>query len=81
MNEFQLHNPYHVAVIRTEATKTISKFIPDIVEETQLSTGETFSPNGRGTEVIFFAILLLTLRSGDANQSIRHHDPSHCTYQ
>jgi len=53
MNEFQLHNPYHVAVVRTEATKAISKFIPDVVEETQLSTEETFSPNGRGTQCHF----------------------------
>jgi len=53
MNEFQQRNPYHVAVIRTEATKAISKFIPDVVEETQLSTEETFSPDGRGTHCRF----------------------------
>jgi len=67
MNEFQQRDPYQAAIIRSDVTKAISKFIPGVVEETQLSTEETFSPNGRGTQCHSSAALLLILRSGDAN--------------
>jgi hypothetical protein len=50
MNEFQQRTPYQAAVIRSDVTKAIGKFIPDVVEESQLSIQETFSPNGRGMQ-------------------------------
>jgi len=50
MNKFQQRTPYQAAVIRSDLTKAIGRFIPDVVEETQLSMEETLSPNGRGTQ-------------------------------
>ena len=50
MNKFQQRTPYQAAVVQSEVTRAIGKFIPDVVEETQLSTEETFSPNGHGAQ-------------------------------
>ena len=50
MNKFQQRNPYQAAVIRSDLTKAIERFIPDVVEETQLSMEEALSPNGRGMQ-------------------------------
>jgi hypothetical protein len=49
MNKFQQGIPYQTAVLRTDVTKAIGKFIPDVLEETQLSMEEVFSPNGLST--------------------------------
>ena len=50
MNKFQQRTPYQAAVIRSDLTKAIGRFIPDVVEETQLSMEETLSPHGRGMQ-------------------------------
>ena len=66
MNEFQQLNPYQASVIRSDVTKAIGKFIPDVVEEAQLSMEEVFSPNGRSTQCHSLVSFQLILHSRDA---------------
>lgn len=50
MDEFQLHPPYQTNVIRTDATRAIPTFIPEIRAESILAIDEALKfINGKGT--------------------------------
>jgi hypothetical protein len=42
MDEQQYLNPYHVTVMKTDFTRAMVSFIPDILDETRLAIAETF---------------------------------------
>ncbi|KAK7026177.1 Ent-kaurene oxidase [Favolaschia claudopus] len=44
MNSKHWTLPYHTTVIRTELTRAMSSFIPEVLDETQLAMAEAFSP-------------------------------------
>lgn len=50
MNPEQQGNPFQAAVVRTEVTRAITSFIPEVLEETQLAMEETFNPNKDASE-------------------------------
>ncbi|KAK7063838.1 Ent-kaurene oxidase [Favolaschia claudopus] len=52
MNSRQMAFPYHATVVRTDLTRAISSFIPEIVEETQLAMAEAFSPKSGEKSVV-----------------------------
>ena len=50
MDKFQLDLPYHAKVIRTDATRAIPAFIPEIREESTLAISKVLKPvSGKGT--------------------------------
>ncbi|KAJ7361121.1 cytochrome P450 [Mycena albidolilacea] len=44
MNSRQLALPYQAVVVRTDVTRAISSFIPEVLDETRLSMSEAFAP-------------------------------------
>ena len=50
MDEFQLPTPHQAKVMRTDATRAIPTFIPEIQEESTMAINEAFLPTtGKGT--------------------------------
>jgi hypothetical protein len=54
MNSRQLALPYQAVVIRTDMTRAISSFIPEVLDETRLSMSEAFAPKVGESEPISF---------------------------
>lgn len=49
MDEFQLPTPHQAKVMRTDATRAIPTFIPEIQDESTLAISETLKPiTGKG---------------------------------
>lgn len=45
MDKQQMANPYQARVTRTEVTRSIPAFIPEILDETKLAMDQTFTPS------------------------------------
>ncbi|KAF7347452.1 hypothetical protein MVEN_01501200 [Mycena venus] len=50
MNSRQQALPYQAVVARTDITRAISSFIPEVLDETRLSISETFAPKAGESE-------------------------------
>jgi hypothetical protein len=52
MNKYQLVNPYHLTILRTDLTRGIPSLIPGVFDEMTLAMSETLNiPNGSGTHL------------------------------
>jgi hypothetical protein len=60
MNEQLQHNPFHIAVVRTDLTRAVASLVPEVLDETTLAMAETFKPTADSSTQCFTLLSLLT---------------------